>query len=367
MEQRKVSGTNSMRSNKATPVQRTLDAEHQARMTRFQEELAKSSSGSLHQDEIDYLLHTGPILLRYYDIVERASECGDKPVVGSAKSDPHNIMRYFVEETVSDKGNSTSRFTDLDQEDDRATLLEKYMSITDPTFQKSGAAEVFQSDMCVHCGETDRNVLVNDGMIFCPHCCTAEYIIVDHDKPAYKDPPKEVSYFAYKRINHFQEWLNQVQGKETTDIPEEVYDRILLEIKKQKITNLASLNSVKMKEILKKLRINKYYEHTAFIINKLNGIPIPHLSPELESVLRSMFQQIQVPFARAIRAGGGKIAARKNFLSYGYCLHKMVQLLGHDEYLKHFPLLKSREKLHQQDVIWKRICEDLGWEFVCSL
>jgi hypothetical protein len=28
---------------------------------------------------------------------------------------------------------------------------------------------------------------------------------------------KEISYFAYKRINHFQEWISQIQGKETTD------------------------------------------------------------------------------------------------------------------------------------------------------
>ena len=30
-----------------------------------------------------------------------------------------------------------------------------------------------------------------------------DYIVIDSDKPSYKDPPKEISYFAYKRINHF--------------------------------------------------------------------------------------------------------------------------------------------------------------------
>jgi hypothetical protein len=107
---------------------------------------------------------------------------------------------------------------------------------------------------------------------------------------------------------------------------------ILLEIKKQKICNMADLNAKKLKEILKKLRMNKYYEHIPHILNKLNGLPIPHFEPELEEKLRSMFKMIQAPFLKHAPA------ARKNFLSYSYCLHKMMQLLGRDEYLTSFGL-----------------------------
>ena len=32
-----------------------------------------------------------------------------------------------------------------------------------------------------------------------------------------------------------------------------------------------------------------------------------------------------------------------------------------------FPLLKSHEKLHAQDVIWKKICAELQWEFIRSI
>jgi len=42
-------------------------------------------------------------------------------------------------------------------------------------------------------------------------------------------------------------------------------------------------------------------------------------------------------------------------------------LLEMDEFLVCFPLLNSREKLHQQDQIWKKICEELQWEFIKSL
>jgi hypothetical protein len=154
--------------------------------------------------------------------------------------------------------------------------------------------------------------------------------------------------------------ISQIQGKETTDIPEEVYDKILLEIRKQRITNMATLTTKHVRSILKKLKLTKYYEHTPHIIHKLNGLPIPNFEPDLEEKLRTMFKIIQPLFLKHAPAN------RKNFLSYSYVLYKFLELLGRDEYLPNFNLLKNREKLHQQDIVWKRICDDLGWQFIRS-
>lgn len=228
----------------------------------------------------------------------------------------------------------------------------------------ANAANVESSttETCLFCGHVGaRTLMLQDGYVYCPKCNSVEYILVDHDKPSYKDPPKEIAYFAYKRINHFNEWLNQVQGKETTEIPEEIYDSILLEVKKRKINNMAVLTCRTIKAILKKLKANKYYEHAPHILMRLNGMPSPHIPPELEERLRHMFCTIQLPFLKHAPL------ARKNFLSYSYCLHKMMQLLERDEYLSFFPLLKAREKLSAQDAIWKKICADVGWDFIPSL
>ena len=58
---------------------------------------------------------------------------------------------------------------------------------------------------------------------------------------------------------------------------------------------------------------------------------------------------------------------RKNFLSYSYCLFKFFQLLGLDDFLDTFTLLKGRDKLAKQDDIFKKICEELDWDFVPSV
>lgn len=313
-------------------------------------------------NEIDYLTNTSDILFKYYDIVDKGSAHDEAMLMNKPASISSNsILKYLVKSSAeADGGTVPSPHSSNLQNNDKATLLEKYMAFTENNYVK--AAEPYDvKGCCGSCGSTNRNIVLNDGLVYCNACHTVEYIIVDNDKPSYKDPAPEISYFSYKRINHLNEWISQIQGKETTEIPEEVYDQILLEIKKQKITNMAELTSAKIKSILKKLRIYKYYEHSVHIINKLNGLPTPHFDPELEEKLRSMFKQTQPLFLKYAPK------TRKNFLSYSYVLHKFMQLLGKDEYLPYFHLLKSREKLHDQDKIWKNICEELNWGFIRSL
>ena len=96
-------------------------------------------------------------------------------------------------------------------------------------------------------------------------------------------------------------------------------------------------------------------------ISKMSVLDLANLVKELEEKLRLMFKEIQAPFMEVCPK------TRKNFLNYSYVLHKFVELLGLDEYKIYFPLLKDREKLHQTDMIWKKICEKLGWHFIKSI
>ena len=155
--------------------------------------------------------------------------------------------------------------------------------------------------------------------------------------------------------------MAQFQAKETTDIPEEVYNGILKELKKDRFINMDNLSYKRIREILKKLKYNKYYEHIPHIINILNGKKAPVLTRQHEEQLRMMFKEIQMPFMEHCPDD------RKNFLSYSYVLHKFCELLELDDLLVYFPLLKSREKLQQQDKIWEKICGTLLWQYIPSI
>jgi len=196
----------------------------------------------------------------------------------------------------------------------------------------------------------------NEGFYICNKCSNQKRFLIRNEMPSYKDPPKEVCFYAYKRINHFREILAQFQAKETTTIPKQVIENIKNQIKKERI-KLEELDNSKTKEILKKLGYNKYYEHIPYIKHLL-GIAPPIMSEELENKLCNLFMDIQKPYANNCPN------YRVNFLNYYYVLYKICELLQEEKFLKFFPMLKDPLKRMEQDEVWKKICHDLKWEYI---
>ena len=301
-----------------------------------------------------YYLDTSDILTQYYN-----------KDINNQNNSGNSVIDFFNESskefsTDLKMKNKISYYVNKKDISNKALLLEEFLKKTNDSDFILVNKHVNNHDYCINC-KTEMYVNHIDGILTCEKCGYIKNVIIDSDKPNYKDPPPEISYFAYKRINHFNEWLAQFQAKESTDVPQDVFNQIILEIKKERIQNTAVLNNTKIREYLKKLKLNKFYEHVPHIINKINGIPPPIISKEMEDKLRLMFREIQAPFSQVCPK------ERKNFLSYSYVLHKFVELLDLNEYKLCFPLLKSREKLHQQDMIWKDICKKLGWEYIKSI
>lgn len=213
---------------------------------------------------------------------------------------------------------------------------------------------------CTNC-DVEMLLYLSDGLQICDKCGLEQQVLIESEKPSFKDPPLEAVFFSYKRINHFNELLAQFQAKESTEIPEDVFNTILGEIKKERIKNLQDLTTDKIKKYLKKNGLTKYTDHVAHILYKINGVPPPQLSKDLEDKLRLMFKEIQGPFMEVCPND------RKNLLNYSYVLHKFFELLELDDFKKHFPLLKDREKLYHTEMVWKKICEKLGWKFIKSI
>lgn len=310
----------------------------------------------------NYFVNTSEILYDYYDNLNNSNGSNQmmlNSTFNTSTDKPKKIIDYFMMTMDAKKDTSGDNETKIRHTTtNRVDLLESYMNTVDPDTLKP--IKIENIDYCPHCQEECYQDQA-EGLLVCQKCGYMEAILIDSDKPSYKDPPPEISYYAYKRINHFNEILAQFQAKETTEIPQDVFDKLLLEIKKERIENMALLTNKKIKDYLKKLRLNKHYEHIPYIINRLNGLPPPYLNPEIEEKLRNMFRDIQGPFAEV------RPKNRKNFLSYFYVAHKFVELLGLEQYKSCFPLLKSRDKLYDHDKIWKGICERLNWEFIPSI
>jgi hypothetical protein len=213
---------------------------------------------------------------------------------------------------------------------------------------------------CIRCASSNIYYDSNTGDDICMDCASCRPSLSgDFDYNDEKTMDKTMVY-SYKRENHFNEWINQFQAKENTTLPPTLMSDVKTDLSKQRLRS-GEITHKKVKESLKKLGYNKYYEHVPYITTLLHGTKPPVMSPELEEKLRNMFQAIQAPFDKFCPN------ERINFLSYSYILYKFCELLGHDEYLDFFPLLKSREKLYKHDQIWKRITDELKWEWIPTI
>ncbi len=328
------------------------------------------------ETEADYFLRVGDILFSYTDAQDRIAaghKTADPFASKKTRMPANSVYSYFTaaeeapspptfptsapEPPASSSSKAAEVVSDIGFRRDKA--LESYLSALDPNNIQNDAAmmsSIEENFGC--CPVCDTEMLFNETFLDCKECGYREYILIDSEKPSYKDPPREMSYYAYKKINHLNEWLAQFQAKETTEIPAAVLEQIRAELKKERITDMSKLKISKLKEILKKLKLSRCYDHVAHILNRLNGISAPVLSREVEEKLRYMFKEIQFSFVKHCPK------KRSNFLSYSFVLYKFCELLELDDYLPCFPLLKSREKLYMQDKIWELICKDLGWQFI---
>jgi predicted RNA-binding Zn-ribbon protein involved in translation (DUF1610 family) len=334
-------------------------------MVRLKEELQEKKK----DDRIyDYLLQTGDLLFDYYDIQEKISRGATSAISQKTKHKPGDVLSALqtaaaLDETEamvvpdpagpSKKGKKESSLS-------RDSLLEKYLLRINPEYVKKTNELDDQTGECAECG-ADMTFSQTEAMLYCPECGMSEFILIDSDRPSYKDPPRESSYYAYKRINHFNELLAQFQAKGSTEIPQDVFDQIVAELTKQRINDFKNLNYRQMREVLRKLKLNRQYDHIPFIISRLNGSIAPVMSRETEEKLRHMFKEIQPSFQKHCPKN------RRNFLSYSYVLYKFCELLELDQFLSLFPLLKNRDKLYQQSKVWQSICQDMGWEFIRSI
>jgi hypothetical protein len=287
----------------------------------------------LKKEEKEYFLNNSNYIFNYFEKKKSLSE-------GISKK---HILHSFFDIDYTNQKIGTKNETDI----------EKYLNNIDNSNIDINKYRLTH-DKCICSGELIR--VEHMGVMICKICSKILPFLVENEKPSYKEPPKEVCFYAYKRINHFREILAQFQAKETTQIPDQVMEDIINQLKKERMT-IKDLTNKKAKDILKKLGYNKYYEHIPFIKDKL-GIKPPVMSQELEEILCNLFLDIQKPYSKNCPDD------RVNFLNYYYVLYKMCELLGESQFLPFFPMLKDPVKRIEQDEIWKKICKELQWEFI---
>ena len=75
-------------------------------------------------------------------------------------------------------------------------------------------------------------------MLVCLKCGCAEMTVAETEVGTFNNPIQPIPVpFAYKKLNHFRDWLARSQAKENTTIPTVVYDSLLNELKNLRVAS----------------------------------------------------------------------------------------------------------------------------------
>jgi len=293
-----------------------------------------------------YLMKNAKIIFHYYEEKQKIS-------YGDNVKDSNTINSFFKIKGTTDESSNVHS----DKYKNSKKLYQQFWKNvgTNDTLQLQDY--VMNTETCLFCNQGELIPLEEEGVLICNNVKCGKFMtnIIDNQKPLNKEMPNEVSYTAYIRLNHFKEILSQFQAKETTKIPEEVLDAVKQRIKKER-KKISELNYLEMRNILSILGYNKYFEHIQYI-NSILGIKPPLMNEELIDTLCVLFIEIQQPWAIFCPI------TRTNFFNYTYILCQLCVLLDQHQYLPFIPMMKDRIKQLEQDMIWKKVCDYLDWEY----
>ena len=162
--------------------------------------------------------------------------------------------------------------------------VEKASNIDRPVEKKRETCPNCPESNVFHFADTSDLVCDNCGMIL------ATLISEELTYREEQETSEKIVNYSYKRENHFNEWLSQFQAQETTNIPPDVIEQLRNELKKMKVKVLDEITHARVRGLLKKLKLNKYYEHVPYITNIISGVKPPSMPQELEERLRIMFK-----------------------------------------------------------------------------
>jgi hypothetical protein len=305
----------------------------------------KREINNLRQKKKKYLLDNAKYIFHYYEDKQKTS-------IGYNVKDTSTINHFFK---IKGKNDESSDVNSEKYKQSKKLYQEYWKNVNGeiPNLQDY----ILSCHNCLICNQGELIPLEEEGVLICNNVECGKFVvnIIDNQKPLNKEMPNEVSYTAYIRLNHFKEILSQFQAKETTKIPDELFDAVRNRIVKER-KELKEVNYAEMRSILSTLGYNKYFEHIQYI-NSILGIKPPVMDEELHETLCVLFIEIQQPWALFCPTN------RTNFFNYTYILCQLCVLLDQKQYLPYIPMMKDRIKQLEQDMIWKDVCMYLDWEY----
>ena len=154
----------------------------------------KKKITSIRKKEKEYLLNNSSYVFDYFENKKKIADCSNKTTLLDKFFKINTEDHELADELGKERKNIQTYMTNVD---------ESFLDINN---------FVIPTDVCNFCNKGEMIAVDYEGIMICNFCSSSVKYLVENEKPSYKEPPKEVCFYAYKRINHFREILAQFQA-----------------------------------------------------------------------------------------------------------------------------------------------------------
>lgn len=189
-------------SHSAAHMAGTFEARYAQRLREFSERAGRGED--VAADEVEYLLNSVPFIKEYTS----TKAVADEPRPSGAK----NLDSFISITAKSNKNNVLQRYLMHVEKQVDATTMAAVRAHGDEDAKLNPSDQEY---VCAECG-AGMELHARESMLACPACGACKpHTEMNASNLTYEQEVHQdvVTYFAYKRLNHFCEWLNSLQAK----------------------------------------------------------------------------------------------------------------------------------------------------------
>ncbi len=216
--------------------------------------------------------------------------------------------------------------------------------------------------ICSIC-KNDKFDIVNNTTHICRNCGNQKDVF--NISPTHKDTSRisTLSRYTYKRRIHFKDCINQYQGKQNTNISDDVYRAIIEKIHLYNLNDGTDYSRVTKEQImmfLKDVSHGKYYEDINLIYKTITNKPVDDIG-YLEELLISDFNMLTDLYDKKFKHTNRIV--RKSFINTQYVLFQLLRRHRHPCRSEDFNILKTIDRKSIHEEIISELFDELGWNF----
>jgi len=249
-----------------------FEEEHSRRLEQLQD--SRAGSGAPSSEEIEYLLDVGMLIKDFY---VNSDDAVALPRTQKKTKVPRK-PRKRRELTAVEKSGSMQSWADVKTTRKDGALFKKYkdkFGIDSPTEHSAGLCTANpsseESDICPTC-RIPFVVDARESAELCTSCGFSRDFMEGSIANLTYDQENSMALTCnspYERMNHLNEILAQVQGKETTPVPESILDAVRAEFKKDGIIYQKQVTPDAVLRYLKKLHEREWVRQPLIPCHKL--------------------------------------------------------------------------------------------------